>query len=318
MRIATLLAILCGLVMLGASQANAGVQGTLALNQINELEDIDYESVAVDQNRDGKVNDGDLLVAILKISRLNLFDDKFDTSSNGIPNRLAPPHAEYNIDTEAFTGVSLLKVDGDPTVTTVAGVLESASYTFTAPSPAEWLAETALAGVDADTMLIMFDDPATAPIAHIDQNHVGGVSGSIGTATEGTRLWELGLKGDPGEFWGATTIDLNPLNGLDATDIAQITGLDFLAALNVIDQNAGIPLIKHGALLDPDVGPGTPPFTAMTDLQLQGNLETGGGGANFDIATDTNLYILPVPEPASLLTWAGLLGLLFVIRRRRA
>lgn len=313
--------ILCGcVVMLLASQANAGVQSTLKQGQVNELEDEDYELVALDVLGDGKVNDGDLLLAILEVTKTNIFSTKFDTISNGIPIKLAPPQAEYSVSTNTFTGITLIKADGDPVIS---GGGMIANYTFMPPTAAEWLAATGLVVSGDNVMAIAYDDPVTpGPGPHIDANDPGGVGGpgvgSIGTTVNGLRLWEFGFVGDPGEFWVAQALDTLALDGIDPTDITQITGLDFLANLNVVARNAGLPLAKHNALGDPDMlGPLSALFGAPGHFQLQGNLQPGGS-TNFDIRTDTNMYILPVPEPASLLTWAGLLGLaLFTGRRRR-
>ena len=312
----------CALVtLLAASPAQANVLKTLNLSEVNELEDTDYESHIFDAGDDSEIKDGDILLAILEVDKNNTITG-LDLLLNGSTS--SSLFFDYSESTSNFTGVSLVKVDGDPTIT---GGGENANYRFKAPTPAEWLTHTGLAAVDTNVMIVTFNDPPGSP--HIDEN-AASVAAAVATATNGTRLWEFGLDGTTDTFWTAETEDDflpdpdggGPIPaGANPTRIDSITDLDFLASLNVIDDNGliagGLELDKHGAMRDPDMsGFDASSFTADTQLQLQGGLQSGSSGV-FDIKTDTNFYLKPTPEPASVLVWAGLAGVGFGLRRRR-
>lgn len=292
-------------------RAEASALNSLRAGGINELEDIDFEFHAEDVGNDGQVKQGDLLLAILEVDRnnfitgANLTDDTPNSTSSSL-------HFDYLTTTDTFTAISLIKVLADPVISG-GGLI--ANYVFEAATAQDWLDYTGLADVDAGTMAVFFDDPsAGAGINHIDHTTV---AGGVATTTNGTRLWEMGFTGAAGEFWNAQTLDTSPIGGFDPTDIHQITGLDFLASLNVVDYNAGITLNKHRALADPDLsGPAAGLFTDATHLHLQGNSETGDAG-EFDIRTDTNLYIVPTPEPSTMLLWAGVAGVAGALGARR-
>lgn len=305
---------LLGLLMLSlfGLQVQAGALSALSTTQVNELEDDDWEIKVAGAGT--QVLAGDLLLAILQVGNVNYLNGPFDGSLNGSVTSANGP--TFTPSTDAFTGVSLIKV------ATVAVSGGQAGYTFTAPTPAEWATYTGLAAVDVGTMLVLFDDPPSAPDPHVDPT--GSVASGVGTAANGTRLWELGFTGAAGapvspEFWSAIS-GVAFGSGDDPTDITKITDLTFFAALNVLDTNGAPEIVKHNALGDPDLaGTNSAKFTGPVALQLQGNIDTGTVGA-FQIKTDTNLYLGPiVPEPTSLLVFGGLAGVgaLFGARRRR-
>jgi hypothetical protein len=295
-----------------AARVEASVQSTLVGGLVNELEDQDFEIHIEDVGGDGRVTDGDILLAMLEVTRLNTISG-INTLDDGSTST-DPGVANYDATTDTFTAVSLL-VANDPIISG-----DEATYTFRAATAADWLAYTGLSDVDVGTMLVLFDDPPP-PVGsdpHADPD-TGTILGDIATATEGTRLWEFGFTGPlgaaaAGEFWIAET---EADGGGDPTDINDITDLDFLANINLIDPNSGLPLVPHNALGDPDIS-GTPLIASLftpAHLQLQGNIETGDSG-DFDIRTDTNLYLQPIPEPISVFVWSCLLGLAALITRR--
>lgn len=288
------------------SETRAAITDTLLNNVVNELQDVDYESQVVDVKQDGKVNDGDILLAILAVSEIHKGITGIDTSLNASTSDFTI--FEPSSATRAFTGVSLIKVNGEPGVD---GLV--AQFVFTAPTAAEWLALTGITVSSDSVMAVLFDDPPGDP--HVN-HQAAPLSASVATATEGPMLWEFGFTGADGEFWKAET---TAITGGDPTNIAQVKFLDFWAAVNVVNYNAGTPLGFHNALADPDLsGLLVGDFTAPTQLQLQGNKETGTAGI-WQLKTDTNLYVYPIPEPVSIVTWLGLAGIGLVIggRRRR-
>ncbi len=300
-----------------AASASAAVQGTLAMYRVNYLDDQDFE-VLLGNNL--LVEQGDLLLAIIDIQDNYLFPSEPDTDLNGTPGS-SFPHEAYGADTHSFTGISLIKVDS----VTGAGTV-GASYTFTAPTPTEWTNETGLTGVDEGVMVIAYDDPVPAA----GQGHIMSsptLAAAITSATEGTRLWELGLDGTEGLFWSAVTTDVfdntnwpNLEANPDATDISQIDTLNYSAALNVIDYNAGVELQPHNTLADPNLNAVFRNAFVPADLHLTGTAPQADFPGAFQVSTQTDFYIYPVPEPATLVTWLGLLGLGVIAswRRRRA
>lgn len=295
------------------SYAAAGIQSQLVGNVVNELEDTDYEAAVT--GGDIIIAKDDYLVAILSVEdSMSWFTGAFDN----LLNSSVTTHAGFDPSaaTPAFTGVSLIKVTSVISSTLPDGTFSFAQYVFQGATSADWLTYTGLSGIGDNTAAVLYDDPANNP--HIDPA-TATIASSIATAVNGTRLWELGFAGDTGEFWRATTTSQKADGTADATNILKITGLDFRASLNVLDYNAGIPLVKHNALGDPDISVFASEFLGASQLQLQGNYQPGGTGI-WNLKTDTNLYILPVPEPASMLVWAGLAGLFgfMVVRRRQS
>lgn len=286
--------------LISSVQAQAAVQ---LVNGPGEYEDTDYESQVSDGNGDGKLNDGDLILAIFAIDQQV---NKYSGTINGaLDASVSGAFAfSYSDSTDMMTGVSLLKVKS----VSVAGT--TAFYVFEAPTAADWLATTGKVVTGDDTTILVYDDPAASP--HIDPTSL---ATGIATSTDGTLMWEFGLVG-AGTFWDAVAVDSDPLAGpWDPTNPADINVLNFFAALNLI---SGGGLKDHNILGDPDLGGSNSSlFTAATHLQLQGNLQPGSTGG-FQLRTDTNVYLsAAVPEPASMLVWAGLAGIGAFVRYRR-
>ena len=107
--------------------------------------------------------------------------------------------------THTVTAVSMIKVSGAPTIT---GGGENANYIFTAPTKAEWLAQTGLVVTGDNTMIMMYDDPNMVPQINPDVNpDNGNLLDEIATAANGTFLYEFGFTGAAGEFWKARSTD---------------------------------------------------------------------------------------------------------------
>lgn len=180
----------------------------------------------------------------------------------------------------------------------------SYDWTFKAVSDADWNAvfatgtNTQLARSDSDSAILVFSDP--------DQINptLGGSAQSAVGSVNGTALWEFGFDSS-GEYWSAAS------NFDDFTTVNINSTLTYHAGLNVThDYGAtGWILLPHDYLF------------AGTDYQLQltGGMEWPPTG-NFDFATDTDLYVYPVPEPASVLVWSLMLAVAGIAawRKRRA
>ena len=258
---------------------------------VTRLEDSDFESV-IGGNGNNIIEVGEFLVAIAD------FDTFEDANSN-------TTLASFDNTTRSATAVSLIKVASkvaNPFFAPGVGY----NYTFSAPTAADWLAHTGLAGVLPGTLLVAYDDPI--PVG--SDNHIvnTSIAAGITSASEGgAPQYQFGFTGAPGEFWIAGSEDTSLTGGIAGDDISQITDLDFLASLNVIDKHASAPeLAPHNHLAAAFPSQLGAIFTDPADLQLQGALGTVSQGG-FDASTDTDAYILAVPEPTAFIVW-GLLA----------
>lgn len=289
-----------GLTMCLSTGAKAGALSSLVADgvTINQMEDNDFEKLLGDG--DNFVEVGEDLVAMFEIRGLDA----------PIGN---PVETNFSPSTASFTGVTVIRVTG---VTAFGGPTEV--FTFGAAPAASWTALGLPAPTALGTLAMIFDDPASAPADHIVAN-TGTLVTSLATATDGTLLWEFGFTGAlgapaAGEFWTATA---NDIITFAPTDITKLTSLSFFAALNV---TASTPAVGGLVLL-----PHTHLFPAATQVQLAGFLAPGQNTfpapalpSDFDIATDTDIFILPTPEPSSITLFGlGLAGLGIVGYRRR-
>lgn len=130
------------------------------------------------------------------------------------------------------------------------------------------------------------------------------VSSFVGT---GTLQYEFGFTGAPGEFWTARGPDA-AFPAVAATDAVSVR-----LAQNVTRQWAGPDLEAH--IYRQTLGDQN--FTAASQLQGVGDVKSVAQFTPFSVSGDLDLWIRPVPEPASFaLMGLGLLGLAWVMRRR--
>ena len=296
--------------------------------EVNHFEDNDWEVLIKGAGNTGGasiVEVGDILAGMFEIPTL-----KDATNANPTIDNLLTTTGS------AYSGVFVTEIIGKSVVG--AGGLSgfSASATDFALGPAGlagWAAASAATGwsfgtpTSGLTAAMFYDDFSTPTVSP-------GVADPIATANDGTLLWELGFAaGLDGsgfslspftEYWKASllTDDITLILTFGASASAAQA---FDASLNLtIPESLPAPiLMPHSFLFDGNTG-----FSGLTsDLQLIGHFEplTGPGTAgNFDAQTDTDMYIYPnspIPEPASVLVWAGLLGaagLVGLRRRRRA
>ena len=261
----------------------ATIDGLLDQGSV-KLQDDDWESQVVDLGVQGRLDVGDVLLAVVEIQNsTQIVGTVNDLRNNSLSETGL---ATYSPTTTTITGISVVKVDNS---TPLPGGLRQ-EYTFTGVTEAEWSSLTGISGVSDGTALILYDDPVSAPGGHIDFSTI---ANGIATATEGTFIAEFSVVG-----WRAISFDI----GGDPTNPLAIQSLEFLAGLNTTTSM----FTPVSVLSDPDVAPTSTAaayFAALgaTDLQLEGSLGSGPRG-EFQLRTDTDLYInvISTPEPASL------------------
>lgn len=265
--------------LLVAATTHAGILSGLPKNTPSRLEDNDLEAVVTSVGGGTTIDVGDILLSV----------GEFPVFENALTNVNA---GTFSSSTPMIMGVGLIKV-----------LTKSASgtvFTFEAPTVTEWATYTGLA-VSAGTTYVVYEDPASAPAQHLTN---ASIAGTLADATDGTKLYEFGFAGEAGEFQRAVT---------DTDDFTSLTSLTFLAAFNLTapPTPAAVSLGKHnflGGASSPLPPAAKALFTAPTHLQLQGALGSISVGAEWQIPTDTDAYILvtAVPEPSTILVWAGL------------
>jgi hypothetical protein len=295
-----LTAIVAGLAAFGFLAPHSAYAGpalnALQLGIANELEDDDWETGFAGA---GNILDpGDLLFGMAEVTAIN------GTAGTALG--------------ATFTAVFAIKVVTKVVVDLPGGgPAEIAQFTFGPPTDADWATLAGLVGGwparnNSNTMMIVYEDigvdpPIGAPF-FIDPStfSVASVTG------DGTPLWEFGHVGMVGEVWTATSV--SPSGFADDLDAADLAG-SFDARLNV---SFTYPAVGSLILLRVYPDPAFPLFakdptgTNANAAQLHitgGSFTKAGGTTPFPVKSDADLWIVPTPEPSSLVLLAGM-GLL--------
>jgi hypothetical protein len=211
-----------------------------------------------------------------------------------------------------FVGIFALKV-----TSTTEGNLFGVPHPIrlTNASVAEWTAlGLPLIPANEGTAIMVFDDLDNINATVSDGPDAGDENFAEALATVGgTKLYELGFTGDPDEFWRAT----GP-TGPFAAGYSTVASLgSFNAAVGVVARFNGAPELA-------DIGP---PFVTDENIStgdgkakiaINGDvLGSGSQHGSFPVITDTDVFFMPVPEPASIVLFAlGGLGVIGFGRRR--
>jgi hypothetical protein len=280
---------------LGAGQADAStVKSTLFFGEQNQWSDNSAERQNVDANGNGFLDQGDTLRGIFTINTVE--DQTGGGGSNPIgTNGVNELTGIFEIQVASATQVSDNGTPLDPSD-------DLYDYVFQpyAPFATEFSAA-------ANTMIVFFEDPTP------DYDRTGTIATGEATATDGTKILELGFTGDADEGWDAFGAPYDPSVFTTIPLGGGVGSFNFDVGIlyNALFQNWG----QVACFGSSNCGTGD----GLVDFHGQGGLlGTSGSTTAFDVFDNVDMTFRPLPEPASLgLFGLGLLGLGAVARRRR-
>ena len=285
-------------VMLAAGSAHAAsVASNILIDQLNQWSDNSAESQGADVNGNGFLDEGDTLRGIFQIeTREDLTPPNSGTFVYGSGGN-SELSGIFEIVVTSKTFVS----DGEDNIVGTAD--DRFDFTFGAYAPFQ--AEFGLSGT---TMAVFFEDGSP------DFDRTGSIALGETTATDGTKVLEIGFSGDIDESWNAANAPQDPSLGATRPQTTSLGTFDFALGIlfnTLFGANSGVfaacfPVCPGDGLVD-FVGSG-------------GITGTLGSAAENDIFNNVDMVFQPssVPEPGTLgMLGVGLLGLGLFVRTRR-
>lgn len=282
--------------MLAAGSAHAvDIADTIFLGELNRWSDDSGESQNVDGNGNSFLDVGDTLRGTFNIRSIEDLSGGGGTvtyGAGGVNELSGIFEIQVTSKVAVNSGADGIAGNGDDVF----------NYTFGtyAPFQAEF-------GLTANTMIALFED--TTP----DYNRTGSIATAETTATNGTKVLEVGFTGDIDERWIAQAVQ-DPTLGTGVPDSTALG--NFNLSLGFINNDLFNAWLQVFAGCFPAC-----PGDGLVDLNASGGITgTLGSSTDYDIFDDLNASFRPirVPEPGTLGTLGiGLLGLGFLLRTRQ-
>lgn len=296
----------CAVLFAHAGVIKAGAVSELTRNEVNQLEDDNFESFFNEVGSASTIDVGDRFLGVISIQAL--------FAPPGVPPATYIP----GLTNPTFTAVFALET---------ARVVTTAANTFIyfKPVTTDWSTAFGLdlPDVNANTIAVFYDDVEQGDLRAATAL---GLQASIDTYVGNNRVWEFGFNGADldddgvttlGEFFVAVgNVGINAI-GTQLSSIANIINL------GLVENFTSIPLLKHDFLKNDAVSQGAALLAGVSfdndaELQGSGQITTASSAVVWDFKTDTDLYIFPIPEPSSMVLWGiGALGLGLAAARRR-
>lgn len=290
--------LLSGVMFAAGSAHAASVASSILNDEINQWSDNSAESQNVDLDGNGFLDVGDTLRGIFQIETredLTGGNPSFVYGSGG--NTELSGIFEIVVTSKVFVSNG---EDG------IAGTADD-RFNFTFGAYAPFQAEFGLSGT---TMAVFFED------ATPDFNRTSTIAVGEATATDGTKVLEIGFTGDADESWNAFNAPQDPSLGATRPQATSLGTFDFALGFtfnSLFTSNRGVlaacfPFCPGDNFVD-ITGSGGITGTLLPD---------GTSPAENDIFNNVDLVFAPIPEPGTLgMLGVGLLGLGLFLRTRQ-
>lgn len=290
--------VLSGLMLAAGSAHAASVASSILTDEINQWSDNSAESQKVDVNGNGFLDEGDTLRGIFQI-------ETREDLTGGNPSFVYGSNGNTEL-TGIFEIVVLSRTFVSNGVDGLAGTADD-TYNFEFGAYAPFQAEFGLSGT---TMAVFFED------ATPDFDRTGTIALGETTATDGTKVVEIGFTGDADESWNAFNAPQDPSLGATRPQATSLGTFDFALGFlfnSLFANNAGVLASCFPACAGDN----------FVDITGSGGitgtlLPNGTSPSENDIFNNVDLVFAPIPEPGTLgMLGVGLLGLGLFLRTRQ-